>query len=639
MQTFKVSTCFFGRLTCRSLAVSMLCVVLLGCQSVSRQASVDLPSNTTDFASRFYAGASFGQSRLEPQTRGTPFEVDSANDVGTQVRLGYDVHNMLAVEFDVASLGASSLSEAATDVEFSSSAISALVYGLNGVRMRSRREGVSAYARFGYGSLSKESVVEELEFRGTVPIVGLGAEYGFSNGLGIRAEVTRYDRDASFAGIGAIYRFGVPSQQSSVVNQPLEPVLAAVAPSEPAPVIQVETQTPVLTPERLLNLEQKKLMQHTLADRWRPTVRADDQDSDGVLDSEDGCSNTRPFVTVGSDGCGLFDEVLRAVTFTTGSHLLSTAAREQLDNVAQTLLAFPEARVQVKAHTDSKGLEERNLAHSIRRAQAVVRYLHSRGVNPLQLQALGVGELEPIASNESAQGRLQNRRVELITLPDRDALVKPEVVNTSNLGVKKEVPIVTVYSGNAKRVGHPRELWSGNKVPESKIASRANLSSSLLMTTPTKVTSRSRVPTKEKIKTTSQNIPSIKKALPVPGYAPGLTISGIVDGITFSSGVDTLDGASDAALKPLLKELLANPSVAIAIMAHTDDVGDEAQNVSLSIKRAEAVLNYLVASGIEQERMRAEGYGGLLPLVQNLTEADRARNRRVEIRVLASWPK
>ena len=55
---------------------------------------------------------------------------------------------------------------------------------------------------------------------------------------------------------------------------------------------------------------------------------------------------------------------------------------------------------------------------------------------------------------------------------------------------------------------------------------------------------------------------------------------------------------------------------------------------ALSRSRAESVVNYLQQQGVAAERMLAEGYGELLPLVQNVTEADRATNRRIEIRIL-----
>ena len=180
----------------------------------------------------------------------------------------------------------------------------ALVYGLNGVNLRSRREGLSAYARIGYGTLNTAAVVDQLKFAEAKPVLGFGAEYGLSMGLGVRAELTRYDQDSLLTGIGLVYRFGSSSTNTVFPEPAPEPSLAA---AEPIPMVisASEDDGSVLTPERLLDQEQKQRFQHTLADRWRPTQRPDDSDSDGVIDIQDECPSTNASVTVGSNGCCL----------------------------------------------------------------------------------------------------------------------------------------------------------------------------------------------------------------------------------------------------------------------------------------------------------------------------------------------
>jgi outer membrane protein OmpA-like peptidoglycan-associated protein len=118
-----------------------------------------------------------------------------------------------------------------------------------------------------------------------------------------------------------------------------------------------------------------------------------------------------------------------------------------------------------------------------------------------------------------------------------------------------------------------------------------------------------------------------------------LDIAGIIEGVEFESASDVLTDSGRMALEPIAKVLLDKPMVAIAVMAHPDDLGDELENENLTGQRAEAIIEYLVAAGVERQRLQAEGYGEQLPLAQNLTEEDRARNRRVEIRILPSWPK
>ncbi|MDB4224310.1 porin family protein, partial [Granulosicoccus sp.] len=208
--------CFFGRYKCRALNATALCALLAGCQSFQSTDVFSLPSDTDEFRNRFYTGASFGQSRLKPETEGTGFRVESASALGTQLRLGYDFHNVLSVEFDNTLLGSSALGEANTGVEYTAATFSALIYGFGGKHMRSRREGLSSFFRVGYGLLNKVSIIDNFDSSGAVPVLGVGAEYGFANGLGVRTEITRFDSDVSYVGIGAIYRFGKSGDRFTV---------------------------------------------------------------------------------------------------------------------------------------------------------------------------------------------------------------------------------------------------------------------------------------------------------------------------------------------------------------------------------------------------------------------------------------
>ncbi|MFT6875557.1 MAG: outer membrane protein OmpA-like peptidoglycan-associated protein [Granulosicoccus sp.] len=646
MQIAKALTCIFGRFKCRSLVVSALCASLVGCQSFQTSDVIGLPSNTGDFRDRVYTGASFGQSRLNPETEDTGYRVESTSSVGTQLRLGYDVHKVLALELDTALLGSSSLGEANTGVDYSAATFSALIYGFGGVQMRSRREGLSSFARVGYGLLSKVSIIDNFDFSGNVPVFGLGAEYGFANGLGIRMEITRFDSDVSYAAIGAIFRFGVPSEitKTDYVQAAAEHVTAQrvdVPPIVPLQALSVQSPessfgyeiVPVVEADSTpLGLPQTNPMsQGSLADRWRPTKRSDDSDSDGVLDSSDACPATINFLTVGSDGCGLFDQILSDVIFTSGSRLLNSAAKTQLNQIAQTLLAFPESRIRITAHTDSKGVARRNMILSSRRATVVSEYLRSRGVSQRQLKTIGMGDALPIAKNDTAAGRMKNRRIELLTLPDLDADQFAVELPTLKPVVKKQSQVFT------QNTSHPRE-GSQRNISKSDHSSTEELvrspSKSQSTLSPGKVLSSAVKSVEEPTLLAAEVVP-----LPVPGYFPGLEIAGIIEGVGFEPESDVLTDMSGGALERIAKVLLDNVTVAIAVMAHTDDSGEELENDNLTVLRAEAIIDYLVGAGIERQRLQAEGYGELLPLVQNVTEADRARNRRVEIRILPSWPK
>jgi OOP family OmpA-OmpF porin len=107
----------------------------------------------------------------------------------------------------------------------------------------------------------------------------------------------------------------------------------------------------------------------------------------------------------------LHDEV---VLFETGSADVSADGTTVLDGIAELLIAAPGARVEVGGHTDSEGPADANLALSLERAEAVVSYLVSAGVDPIQLTAAGYGEDQPIADNATAEGRAANRRIEFV---------------------------------------------------------------------------------------------------------------------------------------------------------------------------------------------------------------------------------
>jgi outer membrane protein W/outer membrane protein OmpA-like peptidoglycan-associated protein len=138
-----------------------------------------------------------------------------------------------------------------------------------------------------------------------------------------------------------------------------------------------------------------------------------DADNDGVVDRLDQCPGTLAGAKVDARGCEVAEVVLRGVNFETNSATLTAAARAILDGVAESLKQRPDAKIVVAGHTDSVGKDAYNLALSQRRAAAVRDYLISKGINGDKLSAQGYGETRPLASNDTPEGREQNRRVAL----------------------------------------------------------------------------------------------------------------------------------------------------------------------------------------------------------------------------------
>jgi outer membrane protein OmpA-like peptidoglycan-associated protein len=106
------------------------------------------------------------------------------------------------------------------------------------------------------------------------------------------------------------------------------------------------------------------------------------------------------------------------VLFDTGSYILKPGAREKLAKVSGILLAHPGLILQVEGHTDSVGSDEYNQQLSEHRANAVREFLMEQGVVPSSITAQGFGKTQPVASNDTPEGRQRNRRVEIVVNGD-----------------------------------------------------------------------------------------------------------------------------------------------------------------------------------------------------------------------------
>jgi len=92
---------------------------------------------------------------------------------------------------------------------------------------------------------------------------------------------------------------------------------------------------------------------------------------------------------------------------------LQPAAQENLVKLTAILQKYDDTNIMVEGHTDATGTEEYNMDLSLRRSSSVATFLAAQGVERTRLSAVGYGELQPIATNETTDGRQQNRRVEV----------------------------------------------------------------------------------------------------------------------------------------------------------------------------------------------------------------------------------
>jgi len=138
-----------------------------------------------------------------------------------------------------------------------------------------------------------------------------------------------------------------------------------------------------------------------------------DSDGDGVADSTDQCPRTPEGATVDARGCALAI-VLRKVHFQLNSGKLTGESQSILDQVAASIKARRDIKsIRVVGHTDSTGDRDYNQRLSEQRAKAVADYLVGQGVAEATLSSAGMGEDDPSADNNTAEGRAKNRRVEL----------------------------------------------------------------------------------------------------------------------------------------------------------------------------------------------------------------------------------
>ena len=156
-----------------------------------------------------------------------------------------------------------------------------------------------------------------------------------------------------------------------------------------------------------------------------------DNDGDGIPDIIDKCPNEPETFNNYQDADGCPDEVpaavkkftgvIEGINFKTGSADILPGSYVLLDRAAKVLQDYPDVKLEISGHTDSRGKADYNRDLSQRRADAVKTYFVTRGVASERLQSIGYGPTRPIANNKTQSGRATNRRTEfrLINVSDK----------------------------------------------------------------------------------------------------------------------------------------------------------------------------------------------------------------------------
>ncbi len=198
------------------------------------------------FTRRFYLGIGAGVSHLEPRSYSDALTVGDKTDTGVHVYAGYDLTRWLSAEIYFAELGSAGidfLGDPVGDVDYQVYGLNAIAYlfnsrsGLFTARDESeglwRREGLSLYLSAGAGGLNNDSNIPYDKDYDAHVSFGAGLEYGFSNGVALRADISSYDSDVQYASVSVLKRFG---------HVPAAPVARTAPPPTPTPVAPVEPQ-------------------------------------------------------------------------------------------------------------------------------------------------------------------------------------------------------------------------------------------------------------------------------------------------------------------------------------------------------------------------------------------------------------
>jgi outer membrane protein OmpA-like peptidoglycan-associated protein len=120
-------------------------------------------------------------------------------------------------------------------------------------------------------------------------------------------------------------------------------------------------------------------------------------------------------------GRGLVVSLSGGILFPSGKSSLKPEAKVSLAKLSGILLMIPNANIQVEGYTDSTGTAETNAKLSMERATAVMEFLKSQGVEDTRMKAAGLGPEKPVDTNDTAEGRAKNRRVEIVVPEDNAA--------------------------------------------------------------------------------------------------------------------------------------------------------------------------------------------------------------------------
>ena len=301
-----------------------------------------------------WLGVGVGISRLQPDASAINQSIIDDRDTASSAMLGLDLNHRFGVQLGYTDLGRAELTNN-NHIAYYELSVDTLIYGLANRFRREHRLGFLPFGRVGISTMKNSSSLPFIRVNDVSIKFGLGLEYATHLGLAARVEVTSFDTDALFAGVGLLYRFGThnkhPAQATAAVTRP------------PATTLLAE----ITAVDKTIELPK------TLS--------------------------------------------LGPVLFDPDSDLLNTASRMQVARVATLLRKNTGYEVEIEGYTDLLGPAPYNLALSQRRAISVKDELDRLGIEVNGFTIRPIGETDRFGSMSTTEGRQQNRRVNVVANP------------------------------------------------------------------------------------------------------------------------------------------------------------------------------------------------------------------------------
>ncbi|MFK8016018.1 MAG: OmpA family protein, partial [Gammaproteobacteria bacterium] len=453
----------FGALALRRrrqvAALAVVCLALSWVTTPSARAGDDCTvGGDYAWSQCWYAGLGLGYSYVSPDEQAQNFVHDASenHDGGLGLFVGKRFTSHWFAELRYADLGEAGLVNLnpAVNAAFPNAAIDYRVPSIMGGYRFWPERTFRPFAKAGVSFIRNEASGAPLDFdkqTGVQIAFGGGVDFQLPGSAWFaRGDIDWYDRDAWFAGIYVGRSFGRGERRR-------ESVASEAAAPTPAP------EPP---PARIADGDYDQIPDAD--DRCPSTPRGEpvdatgcvpDTDGDRVADRLDACPGTATGVSVDATGCPeSLDYDWPTVRFAYKSDNLTPDSANKLDAAALWLLDHPSVTVELVGHTDTVGGHAYNQPLSARRAAQVLQYLVDRGVPRARLSSIGYGQRQPIADNQTEQGRALNRRVEL-RRSDVASQNMTSTVPPMRISAKSSLPVVRfAYKSNALDADSARAL-------------------------------------------------------------------------------------------------------------------------------------------------------------------------------------